>query len=205
MGTATGATQPKKANTWKKKGTLHLDNDMLLLTHILSNSHITPTYLIDGHVQCDTAYSQSKFQVAALLDTGAVQGDYCSKAVGDWVRQHCPDNWQAADEGGEVALAAAVLITKPLGSCCFDLILKKENNVDTYTISTLTATILDLGVDMIVERPTVREQRLVHVFPTYLCAPTMPSAPPLSLDASPAVVQTRDATGPLLDVTQQPL
>ncbi|KAJ1397548.1 hypothetical protein B484DRAFT_406937, partial [Ochromonadaceae sp. CCMP2298] len=55
----------------------------------------------------DKAHPYPGMQVETLLDTGAVQGDYCSRAVGYYVRQHCPENWQAADEEETIALAAS--------------------------------------------------------------------------------------------------
>jgi hypothetical protein len=65
-------------------------------------------------------------------------------------------------------------------------------------------TVLDISMDIIVGRPTVREERLVRVLPLYFCAPITVSAPLQLLDATPVVPQTRDAEGQLLDESQQP-
>ncbi|KAJ1419366.1 hypothetical protein B484DRAFT_400203 [Ochromonadaceae sp. CCMP2298] len=62
----------------------------------------------------DKAHSGPGIQVETLLDTGAVQGDYCSRAVGDYVRQHCLEDWQAADEEESIALAASGTSTMAL-------------------------------------------------------------------------------------------
>jgi hypothetical protein len=143
-------------------------------------------------------------QVDTLLDTGAVQGDYCSRAVGDYVRQHCPENWRAADEEETIALAASGTSTMALGSCIFNLILNKEDDTTKFIIKRSHATIIDLAINVIVGRPKVRELRLVHVFPYYFCAYMPPSAPPQPLDASPVIQQTPDEVGHMLDASQHP-
>ncbi|KAJ1399359.1 hypothetical protein B484DRAFT_471537, partial [Ochromonadaceae sp. CCMP2298] len=65
-------------------------------------------------------------QVNSLLDTGAVLGNYCSRAVGEWVRQHRPECWRTAEGVEEIALATEGASTTSLGSCFIDLILEDK-------------------------------------------------------------------------------
>jgi hypothetical protein len=87
-------------------------------------------------------------QLKTLLDTGAVMGNYCSKAVGDWLRATHPDCWSDVDSGEDVALAAEGSSTTPLGHCIIDLILKKKDTVSKHVLFKLDMTVLDITMDI---------------------------------------------------------
>jgi hypothetical protein len=82
---------------------------------------------------CDvtnTLTPSAYMQVNSLLDAGAVLGNYCSRAVGDWVHQHRPECWRTAGGVEEIALATEGASTTSLGSCF--IILKGKNSGTTY-------------------------------------------------------------------------
>jgi hypothetical protein len=113
--------EPKKADKkpWVKKGKSTLRSDAPLLAVICSTD---PSYLIAGRLHGTQNITNSNtpltsMQVKTLIDSGAVQGDYCSRAVGDWVRQHYPECWCAADSEEEITLATEGSSTTSLGTC----------------------------------------------------------------------------------------
>jgi hypothetical protein len=90
---------------------------------------------------------------------GAVCGNYCSKAVGNWLLTAHPDCWKEVGEVDDFALAAAGTSPTLLGHCRFNLSLTKENNVDQHLLLNIDMTVLDISIDIIIGRPTVRENR----------------------------------------------
>jgi hypothetical protein len=189
-----GAAMPKDPKKkWQKKGKCHL--------------RINAPYLAILRGACDntdTLVSPTFLHVKALLDTGAVVGNYCSLEVGEWVRQYHPVSWHPSESEEEIALATEGARTISLGSCNIDLILLKEDSHSKHTLVKIHTTVIDLAIDFVVGRPVIREEHLVHVFPHYFCSPTPPSALSQPLHASPVVRQIRDAKEKLLDDARQP-
>jgi hypothetical protein len=98
-----------------------------------------PSYLIAGRIHANheitnPAIPFTSMQVHALIDSGGVHGDYCSRAVGEWVRQHYPDCWRAADSEEEISLATKGSSTTSLGTCHVNLMLLKEDNSGDHTL-----------------------------------------------------------------------
>ncbi|KAJ1384894.1 hypothetical protein B484DRAFT_426023, partial [Ochromonadaceae sp. CCMP2298] len=81
------------------------------------------TQIPDDKKAGDKAIKAKK--VKALLDTGAVVGNYCSIAVGEWTRQHFPQCWSDTESTESVDLATNGSSTEPLGSICIDINLTK--------------------------------------------------------------------------------
>jgi hypothetical protein len=142
--------------------------------------------------------------VQVLLDTGAVIDNYCSKAVGDWVRRRFPQSWETDDTSEPVNLAAIGASTVNLGSISIDITIKKSDGDTAHVFKTLQCTVIDLPIDIIIGRPAIRRSRIVHALPDYFCEPAPPSANQQAPNALPVLPQTRDAADPLPASILQP-
>jgi hypothetical protein len=118
----------KERRAWQKgAGECNYTIDAPYLASICSTND---SYLVAGSLtgSCDvdtTNASTPLLPVQVLLDTGVVVDNYCSKAIGVWMRQNCPESWTADSTSEPVNLAAVGTATAPLGSCIIDLILTK--------------------------------------------------------------------------------
>jgi hypothetical protein len=151
--------------------------------HLAALCTANDSYLVAGSLtgSCDantTNESTTALQVRVLLDTGAVVDNYGSKAVGDWMRQNAPASWSEDSSSEPVGLAAIGTATEPLGSVNIDLILRKDDDTNVCVLKQLKCTIVDLPVDLIVGRPTIRSSRIVRALPDYFIAPSPPDAHP---------------------------
>jgi hypothetical protein len=130
--------------------------------------------------------------------------NYCSKVVGDWTRLNFPQSWEKYKDNDTVELACKGASAEPLGRCNIHLILKKNDGSEACVLRDLTCTILDLGVDIIVGRPTILRERIARVLPDYFCSPTPPSEGRQLPDVPPVLRQTLDEVEQLTAPTLQP-
>jgi hypothetical protein len=194
------------AGAKQQRGRCNYAHDAPYLAAICANDD---SYLIAGSLtgSCDANTinaSTTLLPVQVLLDTGAVVDNYCSKAVGVWMRQHFPESWSADSTNEPVALAAVGTATAPLGVCIMYVIPKNAEGTNACILEHLQCTIVDLPVDLIVGRPTIRHKRIVHSIPDYFCEPATPSTHSQLPDALPVHPQTALAADQLLAPTQQP-
>jgi hypothetical protein len=160
----------KKPWEKKKKSGMYLTHDLPFLAALRAPD---TEYLIVGLLRgastdiTNTYKHTDPLSVQVLLDTGAVMDNYCSKAVGKWVRLHFPKCWNAGTNTEPVNLACNGTVTEPLGRCTIDLILKKDNGSDACVLEKVACTIIDLGVDIIIGRPTILREHIARTLPDY--------------------------------------
>ncbi|KAJ1385547.1 hypothetical protein B484DRAFT_484779, partial [Ochromonadaceae sp. CCMP2298] len=100
---------------WEKKRGEHFHTDAPLLAAlcVADESYLVTATVVGAVTPND---SITPLTVQALLDTGAVIDNYCSKAVGNYIRHNHPKSWSADTTHEPVNMAAIGTSTEPLDS-----------------------------------------------------------------------------------------
>ena len=108
-----------------------------------------------------------------LFDTGADPFSFVSRKVAAWIMarmSHEQKREDARQDKGSVralTLAGTAQTTHVYGCVVFDLTFLNEVTNKPETIFSINAKIIDSCIDIIIGRPVIRENHLVHKIPRY--------------------------------------
>jgi transposase InsO family protein len=130
-----------------------------------------------------TANNGTSLSVQGLVDTGALDANYVSFEIGEWVRQNqseegspCAVPAELAIRKDSIVLAGTNKIELTKGAIAFDLSFLNETSHQQETIRCLHAKIINSKFDIIIGLPSIRENnllsKLTHHFSSRIHAAT---------------------------------
>jgi len=124
----------------------------------------------ENALPCTIFTSSNELCIHALLDTGALQGNYVSVETANWVRTQgtnglCPS--LPADKDKLIDLAIHGFQAKSLGSIMFNLKYFNEQSKIQTELTCLHATVIDCPFDLIIGLPTIKRNSLAINLPSY--------------------------------------
>ena len=120
------------------------------------NEIILPSFIIST--------ATNNITVETLLDTGALQGNYISPGIADWLK----GNGASVHEG----VFNVQLAVRDMTFCCtsqfsLNVTFLNENTRQTETLFDLNAKVLDSHFQLIIGRPTIIKHRLCRKLPSF--------------------------------------
>jgi hypothetical protein len=158
-----GASGPKTLGI--KKSFSHKKNRESLLNITLSNptdhtNTLLPTVIMINHVDK---------RVESLIDTGALQANYISQDIAEWLESH-----------GAKYCSCSASVCNAVGGCSrsrksfnFDVLLTHELNHNKLKLS-ITAKVISSDYDLIIGLPDIRRYNLLNYFSYKFCANVVP-------------------------------
>ena len=108
-----------------------------------------------------------------LFDTGVHPFSFVSRKVAAWIEAH-QQRRRRREEGNKgggsyraLSLAGTTQTTPVYGCVEFDLTFVNEVTNEPETIFSIHAKVIDSCIDIIISRPVIRENHLVHKLPHY--------------------------------------
>ena len=143
----------------------------LQIVSFINDNRITTKYF----VQCYVSTNDSNcLPVNVLVDTGALQGNYVSPTVADWLDKQdlvgkplCIISKKEARKINSVNLAGTNISTQTLGIRSFNVKFFNEINKTCETLSCLRYTILPSNFDLIIGLPAIRKHHLTIKLPSF--------------------------------------
>ena len=167
------------------------------LSHITCDCDDTDVDAI-YRICCITVDGSPSYKTRTLFDTGANPTSFVNRKVAAWInalrdtssgRKGLKRHWES-EPTSSVALAGTALTSPIYGSVVFDLTFFNEVTRTNETIRRISAKIIDSCIDLIISRPVIRENHLVHKIPHYFDE-TNRSKPYLSQSVRPVTPSTK--------------
>ena len=100
--------------------------------------------------------------VACFFDSGALQGNYVSRALAVWLQDNAAAEFKVDGSYHEINLGGTEFNVSSIGSISFDVTFFNEESRQMETIQNFEATVLDSTFPLIVGRPAIRKYKLAR-------------------------------------------